>query len=93
MAAALGRMALMGRKTRSPRRRTDKPAWLVVDQEFALRACKVVDISDEGARLDVEPGERLPRHFRLTYSRTSRDGRRCEMRWRRGRSVGVKFVA
>ena len=50
-------------------------------------------MSDEGARLDVEPGERLPRHFSLTYSRTSRDGRRCEMRWRRGRSVGVKFVA
>lgn len=86
-------MALLGRKTRSPRRRTDNPAWLVVENGFALRPCKVVDISDQGARLDVEPGERLPRHFRLTFSRTSRAGRGCEMRWRHGRSVGVKFVA
>lgn len=49
-------------------------------------------MSDEGARLYVND-DRLPRHFNLTFSRSSRDGVRCEVRWRRGHSVSVKFVA
>jgi hypothetical protein len=86
------RMSLFGRKPRPPRRRVEKEAWLALDRSFALRPCKVIDMSDEGARLYVDD-DRLPKHFNLTFSRSSRDGKRCEMRWRRGHSVGVKFVA
>lgn len=49
-------------------------------------------MSDQGARLDVDAAERLPKHFNLTFSRTTRAGLRCEVRWRRGRAVGVRFV-
>jgi hypothetical protein len=86
-------MALLGRKSRPPRRRVEKEAWLALDRSFALRPCKVVDMSDHGARLYVGLDDRLPKHFNLTFSRSSRDGFRCEVRWRRGHSVGVRFVA
>lgn len=79
-------------KTRSPRRRADKQAWLVTDGSFALQSCTVVDMSDKGARLTVDQSDRLPKHFNLTFSRGSRSGFRCEVRWKRGRSIGVKFV-
>jgi len=86
-------MALIGRKSRAPRAQRNQQAWLIADNGFALRPCKVTDLSDSGARLDVDEGERLPKFFRLIFSRTTRAGPRCEMRWRRGRSVGVKFLA
>jgi hypothetical protein len=86
-------MVLFAKKSRPPRRRVEKDAWLALDRSFALRPCKVVDISDAGARLYVALDERLPRNFNLTFTRSSRDGRRCELRWRRGHSVGVKFVS
>jgi hypothetical protein len=47
---------------------------------------------DEGAQLKVDPEARLPHRFTLTFSRASRNGQRCEVRWRRGPSVGVKFI-
>jgi hypothetical protein len=86
-------MALTGRKTRAPRSRRDQQAWLIADDGFALRPCKVTDMSDGGARLELDAAERLPKFFRLVFSRTTRAGPRCEMRWRRGRSVGVRFLA
>lgn len=86
-------MALLGRKSRVPRRQVDKEAWIVLDNSFALRPCKIVDMSDQGARLDLDAADRLPKFFSLTFSRSSRAGRRCEIRWKRGRTVGVKFVA
>jgi hypothetical protein len=71
----------------------DRRAWLVTDRDFGLRPCTVVDMSDTGARLKIGETERLPRHFGLTFSPSTRDGLRCEIRWRRGRSVGLRFVA
>lgn len=85
-------MALLGRKSRVPRRKVDKEAWIVLENSFALRPCKIVDMSEQGARLELDAAERLPKFFDLTFSRGSRAGRRCEIRWRRGRTVGVKFV-
>lgn len=86
-------MFSFGRKTRVSRKRVDKPAWLVFDGDFALRPVVVVDLSDTGAllKLDQVP-ERMPKRFTLTFTRGSRAGRQCEVRWKHGRSVGVKFV-
>lgn len=86
-------MALLGRKSRKARRRVQCEAWLAPEADFALRPCTVVDLHDEGAQLKVDSAERLPNRFTLTFTRASRAGRRCEVRWRRGRAVGVKFVA
>lgn len=86
-------MTMVGRKPRSYRRRVDQSAWVAIERDFALQPCTVVDLSDEGARLNVERPDQLPQHFRLTFSRATRNGRRCEVSWKHGRSVGVRFVA
>jgi len=85
-------MLPFGRKTRASRRRANQQAWLVTDGSFALQPCTVVNLSDDGAQIKVEQSDRLPKHFNLTFTRASRTGRRCEVRWKRGRSIGVKFL-
>jgi hypothetical protein len=85
-------MLSFARKTRPLRRRVNKQAWLVFDGEFALRPCTVIDMSDNGARLSVDQSDRLPKRFSLTFSRASRAGLQCEVRWKHGQAVGVKFV-
>ncbi len=86
-------MALFGRKTRKTRRKVQREAWLAVDQDFALRPCTIIDMHDDGAQLRVKDAARLPARFNLTFSRSTRTGQRCEVRWRKGQSVGVKFMA
>jgi hypothetical protein len=86
-------MTLFGLKTRKARRKVERKAWFVGDGDFALQACTVVDISSDGARLRLDGVTRLPGKFRLTFSRSTRDGLRCDLRWRNGRTVGVKFAA
>lgn len=86
-------MALFGRKSRQTRRNIQREAWLAGEHDFALRRCTVVNMHDDGAQLSIDTAERLPNRFQLTFSRASRTGKLCEVRWRRGRAVGVRFVA
>jgi hypothetical protein len=86
-------MTSFAQKSRKTRRQLDRRAWLADHNDFALRQCVIVDMSGEGARLKVDDAVRLPRRFSLTFSRSTREGVRCDLRWRRGQSVGVKFVA
>ncbi|MGD9920510.1 MAG: PilZ domain-containing protein [Pseudorhodoplanes sp.] len=85
-------MTLFGRKSRKPRQKVNRSAWLAGDSDFALRPCTIIDMSSEGAKLRTEDVARLPKQFRLTFSRSTRDGKRCDLRWRRGQIFGVKFV-
>jgi len=85
-------MFSFGRKSRLSRRRVEKQAWLATDGDFALRPCKVVDMSDHGAQLTLEQFDRLPKQFNITFSRARRTGLRCQVRWQRGRSIGVTFL-
>jgi hypothetical protein len=86
-------MTLFSLKSRKARRKVDRKAWFVGDGDFALRACTVIDISSEGARIRIDDHARLPSKFRLTFSRSTREGLHCDLRWRQGQSVGVKFIA
>jgi hypothetical protein len=86
-------MTLFARKSRKPRQKVERQAWFAGDGDFALRPCTVVDMSSDGARLRIEDAARLPGKFRLTFSRSTREGFRCDLRWRRGQTVGVKFSA
>jgi hypothetical protein len=86
-------MTPFGLKSRKPRRKVERKAWFVGDGDFALQPCTVVDMSSDGARLRLDSATRLPARFRLTFSRSTRDGVRCDLRWRDGLIVGVKFAA
>jgi hypothetical protein len=62
------------------------------DGGFAARQCVVQDMSTSGARITVDDPNVLPGRLRLVFARDARTGRNCEVVWRRGKSVGVKFV-
>jgi hypothetical protein len=79
-------------KKREARKSLKQPAWITLEGGFAVRHCLVQDISSAGARITVEEAAALPATIRLAFSRDARTGHVCRVMWRRGSSVGLKFV-
>jgi hypothetical protein len=82
----------LGTKKREARKSLHQPGWITLDGGFAARACVVQDLSASGAKLTIDDPNTLPAKLRLAFSRDARSGRNCEVVWRRGRTVGIKFV-
>jgi PilZ domain len=85
-------MALLSSKKRESRKSLSQPGWITLEGGFAARQCVVQDLSATGAKVTIDNPNSLPTKLRLAFSRDARTGRRCEVVWRRGKSVGVKFV-
>jgi hypothetical protein len=79
-------------KKREARKSLKQPAWITLDGGFAVRHCLVQNISTAGAKITLDDAAALPKIIRLAFSRDARTGRVCQVVWRRGASVGVKFV-
>jgi PilZ domain len=79
-------------KKREARKSLRQPGWITLDGGFAARPCVVQDMSTTGAKLTIDDPNVLPARLRLAFSRDARTGRSCEVVWRRGKSLGVKFV-
>lgn len=79
-------------KKRDTRKSLQQPGWITLDGGFAARPCVVQDMSATGAKITVDDSNVLPGKLRLAIARDARTGRNCEVVWRRGKSVGVKFV-
>jgi hypothetical protein len=79
-------------KPRDPRKSLRQPGWITFEGGFAARECIVEDLSSTGAKITVDEPIVLPPSFRLAFARDARTGRNCEVVWRRGQSVGAKFV-
>jgi hypothetical protein len=79
-------------KKREARKSLRQPGWITLEGGFAARQCVVHDISSTGAKITIDDPNVLPARLRLAFVRDARTGRNCEVVWRRGKSVGVKFV-
>jgi len=79
-------------KKRETRKSLHQPGWLTLEGGFAVRPCVVQDLSSTGAKITIDDPNPLPARLRLAFARDARTGRNCEVVWRRGKSVGVKFV-
>jgi hypothetical protein len=79
-------------RKRDARKSLSQPGWITLEGGFAARQCVVQDVSDAGARITIDDPNTLPAKLRLAFARDARTGRGCEVVWRRGNSVGVKFV-
>jgi PilZ domain len=79
-------------KKRDARKSLQQSGWITLDGGFAARPCLVQDMSITGAKITVEDTNVLPGRLRLAFARDARTGRNCEVVWRRGKSLGVKFV-
>jgi hypothetical protein len=79
---------------RNGRRHRRKAVWLPAGIDFedglGLLPCKILDVSDGGARLLVADPERVPETFTLCFS--ARVKRKCLLAWRKEMEVGVRYV-
>jgi PilZ domain len=80
-------------KKREKRKSVRQAGWIAFEGGFAARPCVVEDMSPTGAKVRVDDPNTLPAKLRLAFTRDVRTGRNCEVVWRRGMSVGVKFVS
>ena len=85
-------MAFVIDKKRAARKSVSQPGWITLEGGFAARQCVVHDMSTTGAKITIDDPNTLPAKLKLAFSRDARTGRNCEVVWRRGKSVGVKFV-
>ena len=83
-------MALANKK-RDARKSVHQTAWITLDGGFAARQCVVLDLSATGAKIAVEAPQALNSRLRLAFSRDARTGRNCEVVWRRGKTLGLKY--
>jgi len=83
---------VLGTKKRETRKSLHRSGWITLEGGFAARPCVVQDLSATGAKVTIEDSNSLPAKLRLAFSRDARTGRACEVVWRRGKSVGIRFV-
>jgi hypothetical protein len=91
----MGRFARsnIGRDQRQDKRRHfQMPAWIDRGPNHPPVACTFEDVSAGGARLRVPVGDCLPARFVLLLSEAAEAGVLCEVRWRSGETVGVKYL-
>jgi hypothetical protein len=67
-------------------------AKIKMDGEEPARTCTLSDVSQSGARLVLAKDEKLPDRFVLLLSANGGARRRCQVIWRDGLTVGVKFA-
>jgi hypothetical protein len=79
-------------KKRDVRRSVHQAGWITLDGGFAARQCNVLDLSASGAKLVLEDPTSVPNRMKLAFSRDARTGRTCEVVWRRGKTLGVRFI-
>jgi hypothetical protein len=79
-------------KKRAPRKSMSQSGWITLEGGFAARPCVVNDMSAAGAKVTIEDPNTLPAKLKLGFSRDARTARNCEVVWRRGKTLGIKFV-
>jgi hypothetical protein len=67
-------------------------AKIMMEGEEPARACALSDVSQFGARLVLDKDEEFPDRFVLLLSANGGAQRRCQVIWRDGMTVGVKFA-
>ena len=81
---------MLGDKRKAPRRQLRYTAWISLGLK-KLQGCVVADISDIGARLQVENAKTVPDHFVLLLSASGKPKRKCRVIWRKGEEIGLEF--
>jgi len=76
---------------REVRRRRYQSAWITAPGLMTLE-CRLNNLSQSGAELVVEVADGLPSRFEIGLVPKSAKTKLCEVVWRRGRTIGVKFI-
>jgi hypothetical protein len=77
---------------RTERTSPPAPAWIVIGGR-ADRECTVLDIAQTGAKVVVQLNQGIPDRFELAFFQSLDKRQKCQVIWRRGKVLGVKFVS
>jgi hypothetical protein len=77
---------------REIRKSVSQSGWITLDGGFAARPCTVLDLSSAGAKITIDDPNAVTAKARLAFSRDVRAGRTCQVVWRRGKTLGIKFI-
>ena len=75
---------------KAPRRLMRYSAWIAIAPK-KMHGCVLSDISETGARIDVEDSNIVPDRFPMFLSRNGRARRICTVVWRKPKQLGVTF--
>jgi hypothetical protein len=78
-------------KRQQVRRRRHQSAWITLDDKKTIHKCEVADVSHEGAKITVDLALEAGKLFSVAFVPRGAT-RRCEVVWRRGNTLGIKFV-
>jgi hypothetical protein len=77
-------------KRKSKRRPIRYSAWVALGPD-QLHGCVLSDVSDTGARIDIDDTKAIPDQFLLLLSSNGSTRRKCKVVWRKPRQIGVTF--
>jgi hypothetical protein len=66
-------------------------AWITLGEPST--ECRIMDISKRGAKLVPDGSYVVPDRFELAFVLKDQKRQACEVIWRRGRMLGIKFVS
>jgi len=70
----------------------DIRCWILVGSNLADVECRVVDISDSGAKVTVPDGLNLEGELKLFLTQDGAVWRTCDVVWRKDCEVGLRFT-
>jgi hypothetical protein len=79
----------MKNRRQTLRRKTLKTGMIITHGRFSTINCVIRNVSDFGARVEVESAAFLPGQFELLFDGKSRD---CEVAWKSQHQAGVRFA-
>jgi hypothetical protein len=77
-------------KRKSLRRPVRHSAWIALEGG-QTHGCVMSDVSDSGARLDIDESKPIPDQFTLLLTINGSARRKCRVVWRKPRQIGVTF--
>jgi hypothetical protein len=79
------------KEKREVRRIRHKSAWIVISNQVTSE-CEVMDVSRGGAKIVLNGTSAIPARFELAVFPGDQKRHSCEVMWRRGNMLGIKFV-
>jgi PilZ domain len=83
---------LQSKPKRASRKARHHGAWITFDDDIRSYECRVLDVSAGGAKLVADIDAIVGTSFKLSVAPRSLVRKPCEVVWRRGRQLGVKFT-
>jgi len=78
-------------KRQQVRRRRHQSAWITLDGKTPGYKCQVADVSQSGAKITLDTAVEVGSLLDIAFVPRAA-ARRCEVVWRRGKTLGIRFV-